>query len=96
MLQAEDHPIQPGMIGENILIAELPWDGMIPGTRLALGSTVVLEVASYAAPCRQIAAAFSQGDFRRVMQDRFPGCSRLYARVLGEGDIAIGDAVRLA
>ena len=93
-LRAEGHPIAPGTIGENLTLAGLPWKEMHPGVRIEVGE-VVLEFASYAAPCQIIAASFSDGRVVRVSEKVNPGWSRLYARVLKEGTLRVGDRARI-
>lgn len=44
-------------------------------------------------PCRRIKQWFHNGDFRRIDQEQHPGWSRLYARVLSEGQVQQGDRV---
>jgi MOSC domain-containing protein YiiM len=91
-LQREGHPIAPGAIGENLTIAELPWELMTPGRVVTIGD-VQLELTKYADPCRTIALAFTGRQFGRVSQKRHPGWSRIYARVLREGRLSIGAPV---
>jgi MOSC domain-containing protein YiiM len=93
-LRAEGHPITAGAIGENLTIAGVPWAGMTPGVRLDIGD-VSLELTSYANPCRNIAGSFLQGQMLRVSETRHPGWSRVYARVLREGVITVGDTVMI-
>jgi len=94
-LRAEGHPVAPGSCGENLTLAGLDWSRLVPGARLSLGEDVLLEITSYCSPCRNIAASFSDGDFTRISQKRYPGMSRLYARVLAGGPLAAGDGVRV-
>lgn len=94
-LRAEGHPIEPGSTGENVTVAGLDWSLLAPGSRLALGGEVVLEITGYAAPCATIKGSFAQGRFKRISQKVNPGESRLYARVLTEGRIAAGDEARV-
>jgi MOSC domain-containing protein YiiM len=94
-LQAEGHPIFPGSTGENLTVVGLDWPGLAPGARLALGEEAVVEVTSYTAPCKNIAASFARGDFKRISQKVRPGHSRLYARVLRPGRLAVGQSVKL-
>jgi MOSC domain-containing protein YiiM len=91
-LRAEGHPIATGTIGENLTIAGLPWTAMTPGVRVEVGEAS-LELTTYADPCRNIAGSFLQGQMLRVSARRHPGWSRLYARVLKEGTVKVGDAV---
>ena len=93
-LAAEGHPVGPGVLGENVTIAGLPWERVRPGTRLRLGG-VDTEVTGYSAPCSKIAHAFAEGTFTRIGEKANPGWSRVYVRVLGEGEIAVGDPVIL-
>ena len=93
-LQDEGHPIFPGSIGENVTLAGLDWAALQPGTRLALGETVI-EISSYTSPCKTIAASFTDGAFSRIAQKLHPGWSRLYARVLKAGRLATGETARV-
>jgi MOSC domain-containing protein YiiM len=94
-LQAEGHPIYPGSIGENVTVAGLVWSSLAPGHRLALGDEVVIELTSYANPCRTIRGSFGDGKFKRVSQKQHAGESRLYARVIQTGTLAVGQRVRV-
>lgn len=95
LLQREGHPIVVGSIGENLTVGGLDWALFVPGARVNVGE-VVLELMTYAAPCRNILGAFIDGDLNRVNQKIHPGWSRLNARVLDEGIVRIGDPVSLA
>ncbi len=95
VLQAEGHPIAPGTSGENVLLQGLDWDLARPGARLQLGANVLIEVSDYTRPCKKITASFADGFFMRIWENRFSGQSRLYARVLTEGTIRVGDVVLL-
>src|SRR4051812_34084776 len=73
-LQAEGWPVQPGDLGENVLIAGLPADALAPGTSLSLGD-VVLEVSKACDPCTILYNLPYVGrerglEFLRVMQGR--------------------------
>lgn len=94
-LQDEGHPVFPGAVGENVTVAGLDWSTLKPGTVLGLGDEVRLEIASYTSPCRTIEAYFADGQFKRISEERHPGWSRLYARVLRGGTLTVGDAVRV-
>jgi MOSC domain-containing protein YiiM len=93
-LQAEGHGIDVGCIGENFTLTGVPWEKMVPGATLDVGA-VQLELTDYAGPCGNLRPYFTAGDFTRVSQKAHPGWSRLYARVLREGTVRIGDAVRV-
>ena len=91
-LRAEGHPIESGWTGENLLISGLKWDEMVPGVQLQIGEARV-EITSYVKPCYKIKSAFSDGNFNRINQKKFPGWSRIYARVLVEAQVKVGDEV---
>ncbi|KAB8141500.1 MOSC domain-containing protein [Chloroflexia bacterium SDU3-3] len=92
-LNAEGHGIAPGTTGENLTVQGVDWDAVQLGDRLRIGAGVVLEITGYASPCQNIAGSFSEGAFTRISQKLHPGWSRLYARVLAEGEVRAGDAV---
>jgi MOSC domain-containing protein YiiM len=91
-LQREGHPISPGSIGENVTIAGLAWERVTPGARLRLGE-VEVEVTAFTEPCNTIRFSFSDRRSVHVSQAAAPGWSRVYARVLREGVLRVGDAV---
>ena len=76
-------------------VAGLDWKTLEPGSRLALGDEVVIEITSYAGPCPTIAGSFTGGKFKRISQKTHPGESRLYARVIQTGRLAMGQTVRV-
>ena len=94
-LQAEGHSIEPGSIGENLTVTDVDWARMVPGTQVEVGA-VVLQLTDYAAPCSNIARSFERRQYARVNQKVHAGWSRLYARVLTEGTLRVGDALRIA
>ena len=93
-LRLEGHPISPGSIGENVTIAGLTWDRVTPGARLRLGE-VEVEVTAFTEPCNTIRFSFKDRKSVRVSQAAAPGWSRVYARVLREGVLRVGDTVEL-
>jgi MOSC domain-containing protein YiiM len=92
-LQREGHPIQLGNVGENVSIAGVDWSTLRPGTRIAIGDDVLVEVSAYATPCKKNAGWFINGDFNRMNHDREPGVSRIYASVLRDGVVRPNDRV---
>jgi MOSC domain-containing protein YiiM len=94
-LQAEGHPIDVGTAGENVTLEGIDWDLVVPGTRIRVGEEVLLEVGSFTDPCKTIRNSFIDGRFVRISQKLHPGWSRVYARVLSEGEIRSGDAVEV-
>lgn len=95
-LQAEGHPIDVGSAGENVTVEGIDWDLVVPGTRIRLGEEVLLEVTAFTNPCKTIRESFTDGRFVRIAERWHPGWSRVYARVLSEGEIRFGDSVELA
>ena len=95
-LQNEGHSIEAGSAGENITIAGLTWEQLVPDVQLQLGDTVRLLITDYAAPCRHISRYFSDRRYSRISQKHYPGISRLYARVLAPGTISVGNNVQMA
>jgi MOSC domain-containing protein YiiM len=92
-LQDEGHLIDVGLSGENLTIAGLEWNLVKPGSVLSVGPDLQLEVTSYAAPCNKNGRWFRDGDYQRISQEKHPGWSRVYAKVLREGVVRPGDAV---
>jgi MOSC domain-containing protein YiiM len=94
-LQAEGHPIEPGFAGENITVAGIDWNLVLPGTTLLFGEAVVAPVTFATTPCAKNAAWFLARDFGRMSHERHPGWSRMYTSVTSGGTIRVGDPVRL-
>jgi MOSC domain-containing protein YiiM len=93
-LRAEGHAITPGSIGENLTLKGVDWAAMLPGAKVSVGQ-VVLQLTDYAPPCNNIAGSFQRRQYVRVNQKVNAGWSRLYARVLTEGTVRLGDSVQL-
>jgi MOSC domain-containing protein YiiM len=91
-LRGEGHPIEAGSIGENFTVGGVAWREMVPGAKFDIGE-VRIELTDYAVPCNNIAGSFSARRMVRVSQKVHPGWSRLYARVLKEGTVRLGDSV---
>ena len=90
-LQDEGHPIDAGTAGENLTVQGVDWALVVPGARLRIGNDVLLEVTSFTRPCKTIKRSFAEEKFVRISQKFYPGWSRVYARVLTEGEIRCGD-----
>ena len=93
-LNAEGHAVAPGALGENLTVAGADWSRMTPGAVVEAGEVVLL-LTSYAAPCANLRPYFRDGRFARVSEREHPGWSRVYARVLREGTLGVGDSVRI-
>jgi len=92
-LKDEGHWIEPGSTGENLTLAEVEWEHIVPGSVLTIGPQVRLEIKSYTAPCDLNARWFREGDFSRISHKKYPGWSRVYAKVLRGGLVRPGDVV---
>lgn len=95
-LQAEGHTPVPGSLGENVTLVGVDFDALGPGDRLRLGEEAVVEVTRYTTPCKTIAPFFRDGEIDRIHQERRPGWSRVYARVVAPGVLRAGARVALA
>ena len=92
-LAAEGHPIGVGTTGENVTLAGVEWNRVAPGAQLRLGGRLLIEITDFTKPCRTIQGSFSGRRSGRVSQKTHPGWSRVYARVLAEGTVRVGDTV---
>ena len=88
-LRDEGHGVVPGATGENLTVRGVAWDAMTVGTRFRAG-TVEAEVTAYADPCHNLRPYFVDGRVGRIAQKAHPGWSRVYARVLVEGELVVG------
>ncbi len=88
----EDRELPPGTFGENLTITGLVSAAYAIGDRFHVGS-VILEVTAPRIPCVTIAARM--GDPRFVKRFRYAERPGLYCRVIQEGEVQVGDAVRV-
>jgi MOSC domain-containing protein YiiM/ribosomal protein S18 acetylase RimI-like enzyme len=93
-VRADGHPgVGAGAVGENLTTAGIELSLLPVGTRLAIGSEVVLEISSPANPCDVIKGAFTAGKSGRISILLHPTDSRMYARVLRDGVVRPGDEI---
>ena len=92
--QKEGHPIFEGSTGENITIQGLDWSSLQKGDLLEIGE-VKIELTKPTPPCKTIAKSFINEKFVRISENKYPGWSRWYAKVLIEGKVGINDIVSL-
>lgn len=90
---AEGHPIAPGTTGENLTTEGFDVSTLPAGTRLTIGAEVELELAAAAGPCETIRDSFRDGRFARLNAGKHPTDSRMYARVITEGEVRPGDPI---
>jgi MOSC domain-containing protein YiiM len=95
-LHQEGWAVEPGHLGENVLLEGIGNDGLAPGKRVALGKDVVVEVTRECEPCSELY------ELPYIGQTRGPGFVRTllhrrgwYARVVTAGTVARGDSARL-
>ena len=92
-VQADGHPIEPGSVGENLTTTGIELASLAPGTRLAIGDQLLLEISAPANPCDVIAGSFRNGKSGRISILTHPSDSRMYARTLVEGEVRPGDSI---
>ena len=94
-LNAEGWPVEPGHLGENVLLAGIANSQLGPGTQVRIGKAL-LEVSRACLPCTELYT------LEYVGADRGPGLVKTlkgrrgwYARVLEGGTVTKGEAVTL-
>lgn len=92
-LHREGWAVEPGHLGENVLLEGIANDGLAPGKRVALGNQVVVEVTRECEPCTELYELPYVGRARgpafvRTLQHR----RGWYARVVAAGTVARGDS----
>lgn len=92
---ADGHTAFPGAYGENLTLEGVEMDSIASGDRLVVGEGgLVLELTKRAEPCQTIAHWFTERRIARINSRRHPADARWYARVVTEGPVRPGDAVR--
>ncbi|HEX5823980.1 MAG TPA: MOSC domain-containing protein, partial [Candidatus Limnocylindrales bacterium] len=94
-VQADGHPIEPGSVGENLTTGGIELARLAVGSRLAIGDDLVLELSAPANPCDVIKGSFRKGKSGRIPILTHPDDSRMYARVLADGEVRPGDPIRV-
>jgi len=94
-LQAEGHPVEPGSVGENLTTTGIEWSLLPVGSRARIGEAVELEISSSTTPCKTQTHNFRDGHFSRISIALHPSDSRMYARVLREGEVRPGDEITI-
>jgi MOSC domain-containing protein YiiM/SAM-dependent methyltransferase len=88
----------PGAYGENLTLLGIDWARLSAGDRVAFGegeAGALLELTKPAAPCQTIAHWFEERRIARISYKVHPEDARWYARVLREGPVTPGMAVRV-
>jgi MOSC domain-containing protein YiiM/GNAT superfamily N-acetyltransferase len=94
-LQAEGHPVEPGSVGENLTTSGVEWSTLPAGTRARVGDDVVIELLAPAMPCDTQRPNFLRGQVNRISSTLHAADSRMYARVLREGEVRRGDRIEV-
>ena len=84
--------LPPGMFGENLTIDGLDEETVAVGDRFSVGTTI-LEAVQPRLPCYKLGLRF--GDQMMVKRFMHSGRFGTYFRVVTEGDVGVGDEVRL-
>lgn len=85
--------LEPGTFGENLTVSGLESARLKIGDRLHVGPDVVLEISAPRIPCDVLAARMGDPGFvKSFRQFERPGA---YCRVIRQGSVGAGDAVRL-
>ena len=92
---ADGHTAFPGAFGENLTLEGIEMSSLAAGDQLVVGDEgLVIEMTWNAAPCKTQAHWFIDGRFARISPKTHPEDARWYARVISEGPVRPGDAVR--
>jgi MOSC domain-containing protein YiiM len=94
-LRTEGWPVEPGHLGENLTLADLPADAFHPGARLHIGD-VVLELSKPCDPCTVLYTLPYVGvergpAFLRTLENR----RGWFARVVQGGEVRAGMPVHM-
>ena len=88
--------LQPGDLGENILLKDIDFNHLKPDTILNIGSEVILQVSRICEPCRTLSQLPTIGKTQvKELLQKSRGLRGWYARVLREGNIETGAKVSL-
>ena len=94
-VSADGHNAFPGAFGENLTLEGIEMSSLAAGDRLVIGDGgLVIETTWNAAPCKTQQHWFVDGRFARISHKTHPEDARWYARVITEGPVRPGDAVR--
>jgi MOSC domain-containing protein YiiM len=88
-LRAEGFNINPGEMGEQVIVSELLIDTLTPGTRLQFGNEAVIEITKPRTGCDWFEKV--QGKSPKLAANRMG----MMATVIKGGQVKIGDSVQL-
>ena len=87
--------MEPGSVGENLTTTGVEWSTLPTGTRARIGSELLIELLAPAMPCDTQRHNFLRGQISRISSVLHPADSRMYARVLHEGEVRPGDPIEV-
>jgi MOSC domain-containing protein YiiM len=96
-VRAKGFDVKPGDLGENVTTEGIDLLGLSAGTRLHLGSEVVIEMTGLRNPCHQI-DDFQKGLLHATLDKSGPHLVRktgVMSVVLVGGDVRPGDSIRV-
>lgn len=88
-LRAEGFRVEPGAMGEQLIVTGLDVTALQPGDRVQLGDTACIEVISHRKGCERF--EHIQGKPRTNCAGRLG----IMAKVVADGEIRVGDPVKL-
>ena len=88
-LRAEGLHTAPGQLGEQLVIAGLNANDLAPGARLQIGDDAMIELGKLRTPCDRFA------HIQQIAIDEVIGRIGYMARIIKDGDIAIGSPVAI-
>ena len=86
-LSQTDYSLSPGKAGENLTVENLLVNSLPIGTRLQFGGGVLLEISKVRKPC------YVMDSIHPRLKDDALGRHGMYARVLKEGVLTMGETV---
>ena len=88
-------PVSEGDLGENVNVEGIDYDLFEIQGRYLLGKNVVIEITKPCEPCKNLRQLFYVGaEHKREFVRTLVGRRGLYAKVLEEGEVKLGDEIR--
>jgi MOSC domain-containing protein YiiM len=87
VLKSEGFDIEPGSMGEQIVIKGMDIDSLQPGTQIKIGDSAVVEIGKPRTGCEKFELVQNQSP--KKVQNRMG----MMARVIVSGEIRVGDPV---
>ena len=88
-LKLEGFPVEPGTMGENLVLRGVRLDQQPAGTRLRIGESAIVETTKPREPCTNLTPIDAR------MPEAVVGRVGVMATVLEGGEIRVGDQVRI-